>query len=355
MGKLSYTRSYLRALAILPVVCAATLHGQVPPGALVVSGGLYFGGGIYADSFDSADPVFSTNGQYDPSKHKANGDLRSSSPVSIVGSSHILGKVWAPLVSASGSASIGDSNWMQKGIQPGWARPAMPFQFEDVTAPYSDAPQPPSGTLVIRGVTNWFGGILGNGDYLLLTNVPVAVTGVARLFVPNGFSYGIILAPGARLDIYVGTELHLYGEADFATSLIVHCLPTVTNVTLSSGPFTGILYAPEADVRLAGGAKIFGSIAAKSVTCSGTLYIHYDEQVSRWYPPMGPALASTRLVSGVGMQFDVMGSPGLNYVIETSTNLTDWIPASTNASPFTYTDPQAFLFPNRFYRASWAP
>jgi len=55
------------------------------------------------------------------------------------------------------------------------------------------------------------------------------------------------------------------------------------------------------------------------------------------------------------MQFDVLGSPGLPYVVETSTNLTDWIPSSTNASPFTYTDPDVSLFPNRFYRAFWAP
>ena len=356
MGKLSYIRMYLRALAMFPVVCAATLLGQVPPGALVVSGALNFGGAIYADSFDSADPAFSTGGRYAPLKHKANGDLRSSFPFSLQGNSWIFGRVWAPFVVSSGSSSVGDTNWMQKGIQPGWVQPGTPFQFEEVTAPYSDAPQPSGGTLVIRGVTNTFGSILGDGDFLLLTNVPVSVTGIARLFAPNGFDGYIILAPGARLNMYVGTGLRLSAQGDFATDLIVYCLPTVTNVSLPSGPsFTGILYAPEADVVLSGNVEIFGSIAAKSVKTLGTCDFHYDEQISRWYPPMHPALASARFVSSVGMQFDVLGSPGLNYVIETSTNLTDWIPSSTNASPFTYTDPQASLFPNRFYRASWAP
>jgi hypothetical protein len=354
MEKLSYIRSYLRALAMLPVVCAATLHGQVPPGGLVVSGGLAFGGSVFVDSFDSANPAFSTGGRYVRSKHKANGDIRSPSPFSLQGNSHVFGRVWAPFVLASGSSSVGDTNWNNKGIQPGWVQPATPFQFEEVTVPYSDAPQASGGTLVIRGVTNTFGSILGDGDFLLLTNVPVAVTGVARLFAPNGFGHDIVVAPGARVTMYVGTELHLYGEADFATNLIVYCLPTVTNVSLPSGTFTGIIYAPEADVILPG-VEIFGSIAAKSVTCNGTCDFHYDEQISRWYPPMHALLASARLVSGVGIQFDVSGSPGLNYVIETSTNLADWIPSSTNASPFTYTDPQASLFPSRFYRAFWAP
>ena len=341
---------------MLPVICAATLHGQVPPGALVVSGFLQFGGAVEADSFDSSNPLFSTNGRYDRIKRKGNGDIRSAYPFSLYGNSDIRGRVWAPFVDCGGSCSIGNLSWNNKGIQPGWVQPATPFQFPDVTAPYSDAPQAPGGTLVIRGVTNTFGSILGNGDYLLLTNVPVAVTGVARLFVPNGFSRFISLAPGARLDMYVGTDLHLDAEADFATDLIIHCLPTVTNVTLPSGLlFTGILYAPQADVHLSGGVMLLGSIAAKSVTCSGTLDVHYDEQISRWYPPMHPALASARLINGVGMQFEVWGSPGLNYVVQTSTNLTDWTPSSTNASPFTYTDPQATLFPNRFYRASWTP
>ena len=359
MGKLSYIRSYLRALAMLPVICAATLHGQVPPGALVVSGGLNFGGAIYADSFDSANPAYSTGGRYDRLKHKANGDIRSPSGFNLGGNSRIFGKVWAPSVACGGSVSIGSINWNAKGIQPGWVQPWTPFQFVDVSAPYSHAPQPPSGTLVIRGVTNWFGGILGSGDYLVLPNTSVAVTGVARLFAPNGFGGGITLAPGARLTMYVGTELVLGGggtndQADFATNLIVYCLPSVTSAALH-GTVTGIIYAPEAEVFLAGGVEIFGSIAAKFVICSGTADFHYDEQISRWYPPMHPALASARFVNGVGMQFDVSGSLGLNYVVETSTNLTDWIPSSTNASPFTYTDPQASLFPNRFYRASWAP
>jgi len=352
---------YLRALAMLPVVCAATLLGQVPPGALVVSGALNFGGAIYADSFDSANPAFSTGGRYAPLKHKANGDIRSPSPFSLQGNSDIRGRVWAPYVVVSGSTSIGDIHWNLKGIQPGWVQPGTPFQFEDVSAPYSDAPQPSGGTLVIRGVTNWFDGILGNGYYLILTNTSLAVTGMASLFAPNGFSGTISLAPDARLKMYVGTGLTLdragtNAQADFATNLIVYCLPTVTYVSLRSGSsFTGILYAPEADVVLSGGAEIFGSIAAKTVSTMGTCDLHYDEQISRWYPPIRAALASARFVSGVGLQFEVSGSPGLPYVVESSTNLTDWIPSSTNASPFTYTDPDVSLFPNRFYRAFWAP
>jgi len=352
MGKLSrirLPRRHLLLLAMLPVLSAATLHAQAPAGALVVSEGLFFGGEVFADSFDSADPMFSTSGQYDPAKDKADGDIRSSSGFNIGGSSTIRGRVWAPSFACSGSASVGDLNWVRKGVQPGWWQPGTPFQVADVTAPYSDAPQPSfSGVLVIRGVTNWFDGIIGDGQYLLLTNTSLAVTGAATVFAPNGFNGWIGLASGARLNMYVGTDLRLTdGQADFATNLVINCLPSVTNVALID-IFTGVIYAPEANVVLAGGSEIFGSIAAKTVTANGTCYLHYDEQI---WPPMRPALASPRFVSGIGLEFEVSGSSGSKYVVETSTNLTDWIPSSTNASPFTYTDPDASLFPNRFYRA----
>ena len=51
------------------------------------------------------------------------------------------------------------------------------------------------------------------------------------------------------------------------------------------------------------------------------------------------------------------GVPGLTYILEASTNLTQgqgWVPISTNtpgSSPFTLTDPNAANFPQRFYRA----
>lgn len=55
------------------------------------------------------------------------------------------------------------------------------------------------------------------------------------------------------------------------------------------------------------------------------------------------------------------GEPGLTYILEASTNLTQgqgWVPISTNTpatSPFTLMDPNAANFPQRFYRAVQSP
>jgi hypothetical protein len=48
---------------------------------------------------------------------------------------------------------------------------------------------------------------------------------------------------------------------------------------------------------------------------------------------------------------DVSGIPGYTYVVETSTNLQDWVPAQTNMAPFTFVDTDVDQFSQRFYRA----
>lgn len=54
-------------------------------------------------------------------------------------------------------------------------------------------------------------------------------------------------------------------------------------------------------------------------------------------------------------RFDLTGVAGLGYAVQVSTNLTDWSSLLTNAAPFSFTDSNASLFPQRFYRSVFAP
>ena len=51
----------------------------------------------------------------------------------------------------------------------------------------------------------------------------------------------------------------------------------------------------------------------------------------------------------------VQGVPTFTYEIQAATNLldTNWVPVTTNTSPFTFTDPVSA--PQRFYRAIYLP
>jgi hypothetical protein len=52
-------------------------------------------------------------------------------------------------------------------------------------------------------------------------------------------------------------------------------------------------------------------------------------------------------------QFDILGVTGLNYCVQVSSNLIDWVPLETNVSPFTFVDTNTTAFPQRFYRSAF--
>ena len=72
------------------------------------------------------------------------------------------------------------------------------------------------------------------------------------------------------------------------------------------------------------------------------------------YPSAVPAMSQISYSSANGLQFNVAGVPGFNYIIQTSTNLLDWVPLTTNNSPFAFTDTNIYC-PQRFYRSVYSP
>lgn len=65
-----------------------------------------------------------------------------------------------------------------------------------------------------------------------------------------------------------------------------------------------------------------------------------------------PAVLTVPALAGGQFGFTVTGSAGLNYVVQSSTNLnsTDWLPVFTNAAPFPFGDTNVSA-PQKFYRA----
>ncbi len=68
-----------------------------------------------------------------------------------------------------------------------------------------------------------------------------------------------------------------------------------------------------------------------------------------------PALAGLSFDANNNFQFTVAGVPGFNYAVQVSTNLIDWIPLTTNISPFSFTDTNTGNFQQKFYRSSYTP
>jgi uncharacterized repeat protein (TIGR01451 family) len=66
--------------------------------------------------------------------------------------------------------------------------------------------------------------------------------------------------------------------------------------------------------------------------------------------PTPPQLSGTLTATNHTFQFTITSAANQTNVIQASTNLINWIPIYTNVGPFTFTDPKASNYLDRFYR-----
>ena len=128
----------------------------------------------------------------------------------------------------------------------------------------------------------------------------ILVKGNARLVVRDNFSLGgegsknqLTIATDGKLAMYVGgTSCKLSGngvanQTGFAQDFICWCADSVTDISLNgNGQFTGILVAPNANLRLNGGGNAVedyvGAIIANTITLNGHYKFHFDEALKNY-------------------------------------------------------------------------
>ena len=257
------------------------------------------GNNITSDSFDSTDPLYSTGGLYDPAKRLENGDIATNSGLvnSVnVGNADIYGSV---ATGPGGSVSIGNN-----GFVTGTVSDDMNVDFPDASVPFSTAVPPASGT--VNGVTYSY--VLTSGDWQVIGDLSLSgtskilVMGDARLHVTGNFSMSgnsfVHLTNAASLKLYVGgasTSLGgngIVNGSNQATNFMYYGLPTNTSLSMSgNAAFTGLLYAPSANLTLGGGGNntydFVGAGIANTITMNGHFNFHYDESLGRVGPTRG--------------------------------------------------------------------
>jgi len=99
-----------------------------------------------------------------------------------------------------------------------------------------------------------------------------------------------------------------------------------------------------------GSAARFSNPNGVAVDSAGNIYVadFYFSTIRMGYPP--PKLFNTRIEAGQ-FRFDVTAPPGQVVVVETSPDLVSWLSVWTNTSTLNFSDPQAKVASNRFYRA----
>lgn len=353
------------------------------------------GNNTTVDSYDSSDPTKSENGQWSASVSGNSGDvicidgISNSAPV---GSINIYGRAFvAPEsgVAYGPEGFIGTHAWAAAttniGAEPGYLVPNTNFVFPTITLPdYSGflGPVISGGTVVTTNSqfpysppaapyisTNYYDNVIC-GNYFTTNPLGNAVvTCPSVLVLPQGYSIAnLTIASGASLTVYVGGTSSVTIAANQFVNLsalpsdfVMYCTSDVTSLSFSgNAQFIGVLIAPTANATFDGSGNnsvdISGAIMANSIILNGHFDFHFDEAlIQEGIVPPSPSLAASLAapsMSGSGQfQFNVSGVPGFSYAIETSTDLTDWLPIFTNTSPFTFTDTNATPPAQNFYRA----
>jgi len=260
------------------------------------------GNNIHVDSFDSEDPMKSTFGQYDALKAGDFGDIASrlglANP-SNVGNATVMGHLRtgtnASLFTGP-NGSVGSVIWHltgQRGIEPGWWRNDLQLHLRDVLQP------PGLGTFAPASGTyagQHFKFLMTDGRYEIRS---VVLNAGERMLVMGNVSLlvtsNITIAAGAEVALMAGSRFTLCGSGNTAMSgairntgrgadFIYYGLPGNTAIAWSSGPMVGCIYAPNADLTLAGPGIFGGAVVARSVRLVSNFQVHYDQALGRSGP-----------------------------------------------------------------------
>lgn len=272
-----------------------------PKYGVVAKGTVTMNGTSYVDSFDSSDPQFSTDGLYDFAKRRDQAGVASvsSSRAAVdTGGAKIYGyAATGPKGTVAGN--VGDGAWLASytGLQPFHVADDFNMAIPDVVLPSMSLRSPPAGGDV-DGVR--YSHILsGDNDYefssiSLSSDGGILVTGRVRVYLRGDLKMsaraGIVIAPGASLEIYIAGSADVTGKGvvngtGIAGNCLIYGLPTCRDLKLAGdGNMQTRIYAPQAQVNLSGDADISGSIVGNTIRLSGKGAVHYDEALGRNNP-----------------------------------------------------------------------
>jgi hypothetical protein len=282
--------------------------------AITATGTVTLGSSGWIESFDSADPNYSTGGQYDPAKQKAGGNIVTASgavgAVS-VGNMKVAGVVRTGpggSVVLAPNGGVGSLAWLYNPanagtFQPGYIDDDVVLSLHDGTLPNPFGPLSAPIPGAVWNGTNYAIAI-GPGDWAtptinLSTSQKMLVRGPgrSRIYVTSptnpilisGQAY-ILIEANASLEIYVNGSATIGGNGivngpSFAKDVSIVGLNGCTSVSYSgNSQFIGTIYAPRANVSLSGTSDAISALVGNTVTFSGGMGLHFDENLKRSGP-----------------------------------------------------------------------
>jgi len=286
-GRIPTQTNYLKRTVLVRTTSRINGFGVISKSTISIVGSAMI------NSFDSSDPLYSTGGIYDPLKPKDGALVASNSglqPAIDTGSGQIYGSV-ATGPGGTAVGNVGDGTYLSGsgGIQSGHFRDDFNMAIPDVTLPFAAGLPLPSSSTNIYTLTS--------GDYVHGSTLTInggqtlLIVGKVRIYFSADFAISgggeLRISPGASLEVYLGAAGNFGGNGIInqtltAANCAVYGLPTCSSVVYNGGSsFIGTIYAPNADVKLAGNSDASGAFVGNSFTTSGGMNIHYDEALGR--------------------------------------------------------------------------
>jgi hypothetical protein len=235
------------------------------------------------------------------------------------------------------------------------------------TAPQSlavFAGQPASFTVAYTGSTasiQWY----TNG--VAVGGATSATLAFAQVTAANAASYTVTLINNAgNVTSTPAATLTVYGAPVITqqpTNLVAvagQASPAVLNVTATGMSAAYQWYFKNAAVPTATSHVL--SLSALTTNNSGSYFVTITNPAGAVtssvvtlavYATTAPHMALTH--AGGAFTVNATGVPGYTYEVDASTNLTSWLPLTTNTSPVSFIDTNAGGFDHRFYRSIYLP
>jgi hypothetical protein len=125
---------------------------------------------------------------------------------------------------------------------------------------------------------------------------------------------------------------------------------------------TNVLYGPASEIPDATNSSLV--LDDLQITNAGyyeVVVANFGGSVISQFASLSVYTDATPVISGAlnatngQFQLNISGVTGLNYILQASTNLVDWVPLGTNISPFSFEETNMPAYPQRFYRSVFIP
>jgi len=127
-------------------------------------------------------------------------------------------------------------------------------------------------------------------------------------------------------------------------------------------PYTNLLYDVTNEIPGATNSSLdITNVQSTNVGYFGVVVSNLDGFARSWpanltvYSDATPVLSGALNPTNGQFQLNISGVTGLNYILQASTNLVDWVPLWTNTSPFSFAETNMPAYPQRFYRSAFIP